>query len=116
MHVDFSFGYLFQNSLWLQQSSLPSSVSKLVTLVDSVSLMMRLQEEQQREKRYDDVVGSQQMSAVDLSLDHHPLCFHMLFLQSCLALVLWLQVHFLPSGWQVLHTTTTPKELVDCQN
>lgn len=95
-----------------------------MTLVDSVSLMMRLQEAQRCEKRYDDVVsqhydavvGSQQMSVVDLSLDHHPLCFHMLFLQSCLALVLSLQVHFLPSGWQVLHTTTTPKELVDCQN
>ncbi len=95
-----------------------------MTLVDSVSLMMRLQEEQRSEKRYDDVVGSQhydavvgsqQMSVVDLSLDHHPLCFHML-LQSFLELVLWLQVHFLPSGWPVLHTTTTPKELVDCQN
>jgi hypothetical protein len=90
-------------------------VSKLVTFVDSVSLMMRLQEEQRCEKHYDDVVGSQQVSVVDLSLDHHPLCFHML-LQRFLALVLWLQVHFLPSGWQVLHTTTTPKELVDCQN
>lgn len=99
-------------------------MSNLVTLVDSVSLMTRLQEEQQCEKRYDDVVGSQhydavvgsqQMSVVDLSVDHQPLFFHML-LQSFLALVLWLQVHFLPSGWQVLHTTTTPKELVDCQN